>query len=329
MKNKSLQSSVPEIHKLTVREILLAHDKYQKATPLDMVLGDGFLYSKGRIYKKLRDAIEKLGYSFTTEDFCGAASYSLLALPEILKSKKMPVFDSIKGLRRVEKLRPRQFKLIELHPLKRPMNSLLHESSHCLAQNFLPIPVTTKVTNAEQLREHLVILLLHEAFALTVELFSCLEAKSAPHQFFLRENAFVGPFLSGGKVEAKMKFLKESVELLGMTVAFQTVMLMEMYNLFLYKTVGTNELLNVLELFDYRRHFTAQQTSSLLKGSTLRMTGDKVGRFVIGVNSSFLKFHLGTKKDVFSLLQFDFFKVLQKNPNLVKKVNEMTSFITS
>lgn len=169
---------------LTVHEILELHNSVNNTAVLSKSIGDGFLFVNNPLYRNIRKEYLERGYTLTTEDFCHYVSMPFLSLDEILKQKKVPYFDNVTPIEFIEKTHPKLFRCEEI--IKPKTNHVLHESSHCLAEEFLK-SVNINVQHLSREQNITLKMIMAEAFANTVEsVCRLLEHDSAIKTFFMK-----------------------------------------------------------------------------------------------------------------------------------------------
>ncbi len=201
---------------LTVHEILGLHHSVKNNSILTKSIGDGFLFANNPLYRNIRKEYLKRGYTFTTEDFCHYVSMPFLSLDEILKQKKVPYFDNVTPIEFIENTHPKLFRCEEI--IKPKTNHALHESSHCLAEEYLK----SVNTNAQFLsREQNITLkmILAEAFANTVESVCNSWNTTAQLRLFYEMNSYIIHYKKINQA------LTETIELIGLKNTFALVYL--------------------------------------------------------------------------------------------------------
>ncbi len=131
--------------------------------------GDRYLYRYCPVFRSIRDAVLRLGFSFSALDspsWRDYQSFPLMSLPRILADKSIPFFDTATTFDRLVQ----QYPAARLPPgfvagnLK--ANHVFHESAHCVAAAILrELPVTLTQPGARAAGETI----LAESFANTVE----------------------------------------------------------------------------------------------------------------------------------------------------------------
>ncbi len=199
---------------LTVFEILKLHDSVQNPNILAKSIGDGFLFKNNDLYQKLRCEFTRLGYRFTTDDFCHYVAMPFLSLPEILKQKKVPYFDNVTPIQYIEKSYPKKFKCEEI--IKPKTNHVLHESAHCIADEYLKeIHIKAHFLSKEQTAT--LQMIMAESFANTIESVCNYWNTTAELRLFYEMNSYIIHYKKISQA------LKESVELIGLKNTFHLV----------------------------------------------------------------------------------------------------------
>lgn len=173
----------------SLRSLIALHRRASNRCALSDNLGDGYLYAKNAIYRRIRDVALAAGYRFTRRDVRGYLGFPLLSLDAILDTRKIPYRPNVAALEQVENCRPLFFSQEQFNHLRPVRNYLLHESAHAIAYHaFMGNPESAWTTLADPSR--LVHVLGGEAFALTTEyLASCL-ANDVTHRWFLGMNSY-------------------------------------------------------------------------------------------------------------------------------------------
>src|ERR1051326_6936606 len=125
---------------LQIADILNSDARYPEAQALPDILGDRYLYSRNKIFKAIRDSVLNFGYKFSkehTQQWIDYQVFPLLSLQGFFDSKVIPYIDN--GL--CAALLVRKIPTIALEPKflldSMKKNYLLHESTHCVAHEFL------------------------------------------------------------------------------------------------------------------------------------------------------------------------------------------------
>lgn len=170
-------------------DLLRLHVKHSGNACLADVLGDGYLYRKNPIHKRIRDCSLALGYAFTSEDVGGYKGFPLLSLDVILHAKRIPYYPNIAALEGLRKSQPRKLELKRFESLFPVKNFLLHEAAHGVAYSMFfegDCPINLAFSN----RNNLPLIISGEAFALTCEYLAACVATGYEHSLFLSLNAY-------------------------------------------------------------------------------------------------------------------------------------------
>lgn len=164
-------------------------------------LGDAYLYCNNRIYRNVRDHVLKFGFKFSDEIDPNYLALPLAELENILKNKKIPYFDNVSVLKKIEqnKLGVATWEDVRDNLKK---NFLFHESCHACARSLYS-------RNSSRLNNRVLNLLVEESFANTCELLAVLDTEDAAHRIFYEMNSYTALF------EIKTEF-KNAVRDLGM-----------------------------------------------------------------------------------------------------------------
>ena len=229
--------------KLKLSELLHLHDSCTAGASLKKSLGDGYLYQNNQIFKSVRDQFLKLGFTLTSDDFCHYAVLPYASLPFILKEKKVPYFDNVSVLQDIESLHPNLFICEELIKVK--ANYTLHESSHCLASQFLKNYAAESLGQISYLQSEsrqVFKIILAESFANTVESFANLYNQTSEQRLFYELNSYIN---HNKKMNSS---LLQSCELLGKKSTFDLMFISYLYANCLYPELPQKLYSNILEL---------------------------------------------------------------------------------
>ncbi len=225
---------------LTVFEILNLDQSAQNSQTLSKAIGDSFLFKNNPLYKNIRSEFLKLGYSFTTEDFCHYVAMPFLSLPEILRYKKVPYFDNVTPLQLIEKAHPQKFKCEEI--IKPKTNHLLHESSHCLAEEYLK-KINFKIDFLSKEQNLTLPMIMAESFANTVESVCNYWNMTAEQRLLFEMNSYVIHYKKISQV------LKESIDLIGIKNTFALIYISYLCSNCLLNEVSQNQFIKLVQSF--------------------------------------------------------------------------------
>jgi hypothetical protein len=291
---------------LTVYEILNLHEYNLVPSALSNSIGDGFLIQNNTLYKNLRSEFIRLGYSFTTEDFCHYISMPFLSLTEILKQKKVPYFDNVSPIQKIEKLHPRKFKCEDI--IKPKTNHVLHESAHCVAEEYLS-RLNFKIDFISKEQNIALRMIMAESFANTVESVSNFWNTSAEQRLFFEMNSYI---IYYKKISHA---LNETVNLIGFKNAFDLIYISYLHS---------NLLLNEMTASQFQRVVSAffdSKTAELISNSKAPA---KIFNHAFELSMDFrlqtTGFYcqiIGLKSDLFELVHIDIVQLL-KNSMIVQ-----------
>lgn len=118
-----------------LKKSIKLHEKYSGATPLNLTLGDGFLYSTSPLFKKVRDQLLENGFQILNELSEESRDFfltSLFQLDTILFKKRLFARQNATAIGRMtEKYSDIDIKISEISTHE-VYSSLFHESIHCL-----------------------------------------------------------------------------------------------------------------------------------------------------------------------------------------------------
>ena len=223
-------------------EVINLHDENQQKETLPLSFGDSFLYSHNLIFKNIRDHSLKLGYLFTTDDFCHYNVLPYASLPFILKEKKVPYSDNVTVLRDIEIRFPKRFRCEELVKVK--SNYTLHESSHCVADHYLKniqfdSTILRLIPNENSQKAFK--LIMAESFANTVESIANAYNLTPEQRFFYELNSYV---THNKKVNSN---LLQTLELIGLKKTFYLIYISYIFSNSLNADVSHQVFLKLLQ----------------------------------------------------------------------------------
>jgi hypothetical protein len=213
---------------VTLAELLTAHEASLPSAATPVVIGEGHLYSRMKVYKNIRDAFFKIGGSFSTTDFCGYTVYPMVALHHLIEKNAIPLINNADVLQDIERSCPGK---LHLGDLLRPdigvkRNYLIHEMSHCLAEKVFPRSPADGSLAAEQ--KKVLMMMMGEAYANTTATFLALDMKSEIDVALYALNDYgyaIAPHRTDLYLRAAQQF--------GFLAAFRLVYLLVLANKFL------------------------------------------------------------------------------------------------
>ena len=287
-----------------LRDILVLHRRYAKHTALPSCLGDGYLQVNNSVCRNVRAAVVTAGYTFTSDDVGDYRVLPLAALDAFMKKKKIPYFATAPALERIERKRPRQFKLDEVvQPIE---NHVLHESAHCVAHttlrrsvfDALPLSINRRLA----LRG-----LMGEACANATEALAWWDAEQREHAYFLRMNSYHPQHPELTTLRALTKDVERSV-------VFRTMFFAFLFANFLHQRLDDTDRARISVASGLDRYPKTIARKILLSLGDWALTLS-VG-FRLETTPFYLKYEHGIDEDVFRLLDFSFMNVIEKSAPL-------------
>lgn len=202
---------------------LVELDAQSSGNALAGAAGDGFLYRRNLMFARIRDLAIHFGYRFACDDTPLWRDYQglpLLTLHRILGGMIIPYFDNGNVLTRLmegdpEVALPPQFIVSNVKH-----NHAFHESAHCVAHTVIRHHGDVLAPACRSHREHLVLVsILVESFANTVETLGAAEDASVSHAVFYALNSYMSSNLK------RKKLLERSQDELGSVMTFLLVYL--------------------------------------------------------------------------------------------------------
>ncbi len=280
------------MNNIMLMDVLDLHDHCEADAAIPEILGDAFLFQNNFLYRNIRKAVLGLGFTFTQDDFCNYSVMPFASLPQILAQKKIPYFDNVSILKKLESENPQQFNYYGIPPVRR--NYLLHESCHCLAETLLKkVNLNSVVKDPEQ--QKALKLVMGESLANTAEALAHALNPSDEQKLFYEINSYL---VFDPKENQE---LMKAVKLIGYPSLFRL-----MYCSYLY----SNCLFDSIKDKDFKKLVEFSITDKKLK---INPAGLKVLRKVF--NRSFQlneDFRFGTTNFYFTLagVQGDLFELL-------------------
>ncbi|MBY0553962.1 hypothetical protein K2P97_05505 [bacterium] len=184
---------------MKLSRLLELHSQNTTKEILPNNLGDAYLYKNNRIYRSIRDQVLKNGFSFSDEMNSAYLALPLAELENILQTKKIPYFNNVDVLKKIEQKKPHVATWEDVRDnLKK--NFLFHESCHACARAYYN-------TDSGHLKNKVLNLLIEESFANTCELLAVMDAEDAAHRIFYEMNSYTALF------ELKTEFKNASRDL--------------------------------------------------------------------------------------------------------------------
>lgn len=296
--------------RMTLQEILSAHQKYKVKNALPLNLGDAYLMKTNRVFKNVRDAAVELGYKFTRERFADYDVLPLTQLPRILAKKIIPYCDNVSCLKEIEKKAPKVFGWEEVPPLK--PNYVMHETAHGVARELKLIyfKKLKKKNDASLSKVQEIVLqtLVEESFSNAVECMANLYASNPLENELFFKNAYIME-----KAPAR-KALLAAVELIGFECTFRLEMMGFLHANFLKNNIALESFDRILGVV----FFYEPDGVPAFKPKEIKVLQDafKVGLdldpgFTIFTNSFCFRL-MGIEESLFDLTSFDCLKPFEK-----------------
>jgi hypothetical protein len=306
--------------KLKNSDLVNAHKEFEGLTSLKDRLGDGFTYHRNPIYKNVRDAVIKLGYSFTPEDFCDYNTLRFKSLPLVYKHKKIPYTALFPAIERVEIEKPGCFYAAEI-PLI-PDFYLLHEQCHCIMNFIMTERFPPKASDDIQ-RQIIIPVVIGEAAAGATECMSNIYVKDEIDLFL---QAHHSAFNFG--VDTKPRYVQSAVlETLGFKKTWQIMFFAQLCHNFLHTKVDQKVFSRILSFVEPERTFTELQLLNILEWFQIGLTSNPI--FLMKVGHFYYKYWYGIDEQMDVLLGFDFMRFFEEDPSLRAALDSYTECIES
>ncbi len=286
---------------LTVFEILNLNRSSQNLRTLHKAIGDSFLFEHNTLYKNIRIEFLKFGYSFTTEDFCHYVAMPFLSLPEILKQKKVPYFDNTTPLQLIEKAHPQKFRCEEI--IKPKTNHMLHESSHCLAEEYLK-KIALKIDFLSKEQNLTLQMIMAESFANTVESVCNYWNTTAEQRLLFEMNSYVIHYKKISQA------LSETIDLMGIKNTFAFIYISYLCSNCLLNEISQNQFTKLVQSF-----FDSDISEIILKNKSCLKIFNHAFELSMDFRLQTTGFYCqmaGLKADLFKLVDIDLVMLMTK-----------------
>ncbi|MES3036481.1 MAG: hypothetical protein V4736_01120 [Bdellovibrionota bacterium] len=204
--------------------------------------GDGFLYTNNRIYKNVREAVIKNGYSFSSEQNSFYQALPFSQLERILANKVIPLNDNVTVL---EQLTARLRDAIEWDDISDGLkkNYVFHESCHGVARAVAKDTLTSlkDMASIESQRLRTLQILMEESFSNTCELLAVSEAQDPIHRIFYEQNSYT--FLFEDRTN-----LKNAMRDIGEKIVFKFMFLSYLHSNFLFQGLEEKQINAILKM---------------------------------------------------------------------------------
>jgi hypothetical protein len=279
---------------------------------LEKSFGDSFLLKQNRIYRNIRTATLNAGFSFTTQNNEDYLALSLTQLENILKSKKIPYFDNVNALVKLEQQHPQVGSWDDIFENLR-RNFHFHESCHAVARNL-------QLTAFKDLDDDILLRLIEESFANTCELLAVVDAEKTADRIFFEINSYTALF------ELK-ELIQQLVDALGFEKLFSIVMLSYLHS---------NHLHNSLKEPLFKEILMASAANNLIENNiSLQKKLNELLKYCFYLDENFRQvatgfyLKLSTKKQAqVNLKEKNYFTQILKDSGYLKFIKQLSSIAT-
>jgi hypothetical protein len=276
---------------------------------LEKSFGDSFLLKQNRIYRNIRTATLNAGFSFTTQNNEDYLALSLTQLENILKSKKIPYFDNVNALVKLEQQHPQVGSWDDIFENLR-RNFHFHESCHAVARNL-------QLTAFKDLDDDILLRLIEESFANTCELLAVVDAEKTADRIFFEINTYTALF------ELK-ELIQQLVDALGFEKLFSIVMLSYLHS---------NHLHNSLKEPLFKEILMASAANKLIENNiSLQKKLNELLKYCFYLDENFRQvatgfyLKLSTKKQAHvNLKEKNYFTQILKDSGYLKFIKQLSS----
>jgi hypothetical protein len=302
-----------------VRDVLAAHDRHHRASQLPKNLGDGYLYARNPVFRRVRDRVLELGGTFSTSDFPAYAASPHTALAAIVRRSRIPYVDNHAALAAVRAACPRMT-MEELPDFRR--NHVFHEGAHVIAYRMLQQHRFRARTTSG--RQQLVLAaLMGESFATTCETLAAYHVKSELDRVFYRYNA-----VGYSREPARLRDdLARAFDVIGAAATGRVILLSFLFSNFLFEELAPRQFAAILA--------SAVPERAHPRSADVRFLHGLATSHCLGIDLRFRTFFaqahfkmLGLHQPVVELVRFDFPKVLDRTPTLRDAVDRLAAVVS-
>ena len=296
---------------LTVFQILKLHHSFKHLSVLEKSIGDGFLFQNNLLYKNIRTEFLKLGYTYTTDDFCYYVAMPFLSLTEILKHKKVPYFNNTTPVEIIEQTHPKKFKCEDI--IRPKTNHVLHESAHCIADEYLK-KIIFKVDFLSKEQNITLQMIMAESFANTVESICNFWNITPEQQLFYEMNSYI---IHYKKINHA---LKSTIELIGLKNSFDLIYISYLCSNCLLNEISQSQFNKLISAY-----FNPDISAIILKNNfTLKIFSHA---FELSMDfrlqtTGFYCQMAGLKSDIFKLVDIDLILLFSKQNCIQSFLNQ-------
>jgi hypothetical protein len=306
---------------IKLRQVLALLKKFESNTLSISSTGDGYLCSESPLYRKIRQETLKNGFKFISDEPSPYFSCPLLGLNDMLKSKKINVWQNLYWLKRLEKERPDFYTLEDLYVLELNTNYLLHESAHAIA--YKATFKTWKSFKDEKKDNNFSMkVMIGEAFANTCEVLVQKPHLTPTENYIYRNNFYFT------LTNEQHELIKKSKEAFGNISTTTILLLTFLYANFLYKDLDEKDAQRIIKL-----SIPKDASKNSKDNRTLLLSLAKA--IPLGLNISFrlqtTRIYLtsiGYSGNIFKDLKVDPGRFLEKNPEMMEIINKLSQNYT-
>ena len=295
-----------------LRDLLELHDTHVSRRALGRVLGDGYFYRRNPVFKGIRDAALRAGFTYSSADTSRCYGWPLMALDEQLRARRIPFVDNVFPVRELERRRPRHFSLEDVRSHGPSFNPLLHESAHGVAFDILVYDLGPEQPNRLKLTKTF----LAEAFALAVEKVSGLFVDDSPLDLYLhRLNTHVF------HVPRRRDPFRALHARYGLSNVLRATMACYLYASFVYRELGDRELDAILAFSKMSGRASVSHVEAIFAS-----TFDVGASFRHRITSNYLRAH-GYSKDLLKLVAFEPLEYVARHPALSASIERLVALV--
>lgn len=165
------------------------HRAFADKTPLADNLGDGVLYARNQVFRRIRDSALALGCRYSTDDPGGYFAWPLTQLTSLLASRQIPYRKTYAAVSSLAAADGRFFTTAHAESLELQPNVVMHESAHCIADGLWRKHSGTGAEKKSDVSQ-LLRFSLAESFANTTELAAMAFCERSEDRWLLTFNSY-------------------------------------------------------------------------------------------------------------------------------------------
>jgi hypothetical protein len=288
-------------------QVIKVHRQWESETDLPTILGDGFLYRHNLVYRNIRDVYLNCGFKFTNEDFCQYNVIESAALKHFLEEGTLYYRETYLACKRMADVTP-DMTLDRVPGFKE--NNIIHESAHLIADAILPLGPVPK--NPEGEREFVLNAFMAEAFAVTTVVMGKAYADSLDHAMMWRFNSH-----QPADDDHRARF-ERSVKVIGSRSTFKLMYFAHLFWSFLFSELKPEGLSLILS-YCGAENVNKKHLDFLLEFFNSCFKLNKA--FPTQVQDFYFRY-LGLEKDVHSLADFNFLKMIREDTRRMSAIDQ-------